>query len=122
MVHRYFWLIEQQHLTKFEDYMTVVGSSDMHSFRSSDANAWTIYTRCMICFCISCIDFAWNECESQQWVDEWTCIPLIPLNTHQVPQALQLAGSSDQMTTSPDFDQVSYLIQQGTYIYVHAMF
>ena len=50
MVRRYFWLIEQKHLKNFEYCMTVAGSSDMHSFRSSNASSYTIYTKCMACF------------------------------------------------------------------------
>lgn len=39
MVRIYFLLIEEQYLEGYEYCMTLVGSSDMHSFRSSNASS-----------------------------------------------------------------------------------
>ncbi|KAH9304182.1 hypothetical protein KI387_008586, partial [Taxus chinensis] len=113
-VCRYFWLIEEKHIANYEDCMTLTGSSDMHSFCSSDATSWAVWTRKLTCFCASCIEFVTAECDSQEWVEGWICRPLTPLPSYQPPQALQLV-SADEVTTSKDFDEILILVRQGIY-------
>ena len=44
MVHRFFWLIDNNNIAPYEYCCTLIGSSELHSFRSSDAGSWSIHT------------------------------------------------------------------------------
>ena len=70
-VHRFFWLIDNTNIAPYQDCCTLTRSSELHSFRSSDAGSWSIHTWKMACYCPSCIKENWDDCESTEWVDKW---------------------------------------------------
>ncbi|XP_057867281.2 uncharacterized protein LOC131074642 [Cryptomeria japonica] len=109
MISRYFWLIRECNIENYLDCCTLIGSSDMHSFRSSNATSLVIYTRQIACFCSLCMHFVWDEFESKEWVDQWSCRPLQTLDTYQLPRALQM----NQIEASVDFDHVSDIVEPG---------
>ena len=49
----------------------------------------------------------WDECESKEWVDQWSCRPLHPIDSYQLPTTLQL----NQVEASIDFEHVSNLVE-----------
>lgn len=53
--------------------------------------------------------FLWDECESKEWVDQWSCRPLQTLDTYQLPRALQM----NWIEASMDFDHVSDIVELG---------
>ena len=79
-VRRFFWLVEEGIVGGRLDCHTIKDSSKMHSFRSSDASTWTIWTRDLACFCQSCIKCEWDQCESSEGVDTWVPQYLTPLS------------------------------------------
>ena len=89
MVSRYFWLIHEPNIENFQDYYALTGSSEMHSFWSSNAMSLAIHTRKLACFFSSCMHHLWDECESKELVDEWSCRPLYPIDSYQIPTTLQ---------------------------------
>ena len=60
MIHIFFWLIENTNIAPYEDYCTLIGSSELHSFRSSDVGSWSIHTWKMACYCPSCVEENWD--------------------------------------------------------------
>ena len=90
MVSRYFWLICELDIKKFQDFYTLTGSSEMHSFQSSNVASLAIYTRKFACFFSLCMHHLWDECESKEWVEKWFCRPLHPIDSYQLPTTLQL--------------------------------
>ena len=115
IVHIFFCLIDNTNIAPYEDYCTLIGSSELHSFRSSDAGSWSIHTRKMACYCPSCIEENWDECESIEWVDKWDIRFLDPIDTYHPPQALEMV----EMDSSTDFEYLSNLVQPSNiYIFV----
>ena len=55
-VHRFFWLIDNTNIAPYQDCCTLTRSSELHSFRSSDAGSWSIHTQKMACYCPSCAE------------------------------------------------------------------
>ena len=43
-VCRFFWLIDNTDIVPYEDCCTLIGSSELHSFRIFDAGSWSIHT------------------------------------------------------------------------------
>ena len=39
MVHGFFWLIDNTNIAPYQDSCTLIGSSELHSFRSSDVGS-----------------------------------------------------------------------------------
>ena len=50
MISRYFWLICEPNIENFQDCWTLIGSSEMHSFQSSNAMSLAIHNRKLACF------------------------------------------------------------------------
>ena len=71
MVHRFFWLIDNTNIAPYEDCCTLIGSSELHSYRISDGSSWSIYTQKMACYFPSCAEKNWDECELTEWEDKW---------------------------------------------------
>ena len=44
MVHTFFWLIDNTNISPYQDCCTLIGSSELHSFRSFDEGSWRIHT------------------------------------------------------------------------------
>ena len=88
MVSRYFWLIREPNINFFQDFCTLIGSSEMHSFQSSNVVSLGIHTRKLACFCSSCMLHLWDECKSKEWVDQWSCRLLNPIDSYQLPKTL----------------------------------
>ena len=111
----FFWLIYNTNIAPYEDYCTLTGSSELHSFRSSDAGSWSIHTRKMACYCPSCSEENWDNYESTEWVDKWDIWVLDPIDTYRSPQALEMV----EMDSSIEFDHLSNLVQPGNiYLYI----
>ena len=53
-VHQFFWFIDNTKIAPYENCCTLIGSSELHSFRSSDSGSWSIYTRKMMLLSIMC--------------------------------------------------------------------
>ena len=51
MASRYFWLIREPNIENLQDCCTLTGSSEKHSFRSSNAVSLAIHTKKIACFC-----------------------------------------------------------------------
>ena len=69
----------------------------------------------MACYCPSCIEENWDDCESTEWVDKWDIRVLDPIDTYRPPQALEMV----EMDTSIDFDCLSDLVQPSNiYLYL----
>ena len=69
----------------------------------------------MACYCPSCAEKNWDECESTEWVDKWDIQVLDPIDTYHPPQALEMV----EMDSSIDFDRLSDLVQHGNiYTYI----
>ena len=83
-VRRFFWLIDNTNIAPYQDCCTLIGSSELHSFRSSDAGSRSIHTQKMACYCLSCAEENWDDCESTEWWTNgiyrfWTQLtPIIP--------------------------------------------
>ena len=43
-VRRFFWFIDNTKIAPYQDCCTLTGSSELHSFRSSDVGSWSIHT------------------------------------------------------------------------------
>ena len=115
MVHRFFWLIDNTNIAPYEDCCTLTRSSDLHSFRSSNAGSWSIHTRKMACYCQSCVEKNWDDYESTEWVDKWDIQVLDPIDTYHPPQALEMV----EMDSSIEFGCLSNLVQlSNIYIYI----
>ena len=71
MVRRFFSLIDNTNIAPYEDCCTLIGTNEFHSFRSSDAGSWSIHTQKMACYCSSCAEENWDECESTKWANKW---------------------------------------------------
>ena len=84
MVSRYFWLIHEPNIQNFQDCCTLTRSSEMHSFRSSNAKSLAIRTRKFACFFSSCMHHLWDKCESKEWVDQWSSRYLHPIDSYQL--------------------------------------
>ena len=69
-----------------------------------------IHTRNLAFFFSSCMHHLWDECESKEWVDQWYCRPLHPIDLYQLPIALQL----NQVEASTYFEHVSNLVEPST--------
>ena len=69
----------------------------------------------MACYCPSCVEENWDDCESTNWVDKWDIQVLDPTDTYQSPQSLEMV----EMDFSIDFDSLSNLFQLGNiYLYI----
>ena len=69
----------------------------------------------MACYCPSCAEENWDDCESLEWVDKWDIRVLDPIDTYRPPQALEMV----EMDLSIDFDHLSNPVQPGNiYIYI----
>ena len=44
MVRRFFWFMDETNIAPYEDCYTLIGSSELHSFRSCNAGSWSIHT------------------------------------------------------------------------------
>ena len=44
MVSRFFWLIDNTNISPYQDSCRLIGSSELHSFRSFDVGSWSIHT------------------------------------------------------------------------------
>ena len=82
----------------------------MHPFRSSNVASLVIHTRKLACFFSSCMHHLWDECELKEWVEQWSCRPLHPIDSYQLPTILQL----NQVETLTYFEHVSNLVELGT--------
>ena len=82
----------------------------MHSFQSSNATSLAIHTRKLAQFFSSCMHHLWDECESKEWVDQWSCRPLHPIDSYQLPTVLQL----NQVEASIYFEHVSNIVRSST--------
>ena len=76
------YLVEENNILSRYDYDTISGSTKWNSFRSSDSNTWTIWTRELVYFCQFCLAGEWEECENIEWVEDWQQKLLVPTNTH----------------------------------------
>ena len=103
----FFWLIDNTNIAPYEDCCTLIGSSELYSFRSSDASSWSIHTQKMAFYCPLCAEENWDECESIEWVDKCDIQVLDPIDTYHPPQALEMV----EMDSSIDFDCLSDLVQ-----------
>lgn len=110
MVSIYFLLIYKPKIENFQDCCTLTRSSETHSFGSSNVASLTIHTRKLACFFSFCMHRLWDECESKEWVDQWSCRTFHPIDSYQLPIALQL----NQVLASTDFEHVSNLVELGT--------
>ena len=54
----------------------------------------------MACYCPSCAEENWDDCESTEWVDKWDIWFLDLIDTYHPPQALEMV----EMDSSIDFD------------------
>ena len=90
MVSRYIFLIHEPKIENFKDYCTLIGSSEMHSFKSSNAASLAIHTRKLACFFSLYMHHLWDEYESKEWVDQWSCRPLHLIDSYQLPTIRQL--------------------------------
>lgn len=110
MVSRYFWLICEPNIENLQDCCTLTWSSEMHSFWSSNVVSLVIHTRKLACFFSSCMHHLWDECESKEWVGQWSCRPLHPIELYQLPTTLQF----NWVEASTDFEHVFDLVELGT--------
>lgn len=78
-----FWLDEEDKIPSHHDCETTSGSSKWHSFRSSNASPWTIWTRDLTCFCQFCIIGDWEACTNKEWVEEWKQRYLTPMQSNE---------------------------------------
>ena len=79
MVSRYFLLIHELSIENLQDCFTLTRSSEMHSFQSLNVESLPIHSRKLAWFFSSCMHHLWEECESKDWVDQWSCRPLHPI-------------------------------------------
>ena len=69
----------------------------------------------MACYCPSCEQENWDDCELTKWVDKWDIRVLDPIDTYHPRQALEMV----EMDSSINFDCLSNLVQPGNiYIYI----
>ena len=68
----------------------------------------------MACYCPSCAEKNWDDCESMEWVDKWDIRVLDPIDTYHPPQVLEMV----EIDSFIDFDHLSNLVQSG-YIYIY---
>lgn len=69
-IRRFFWLVKEENILPRYDCDTINGSARWHSFKSSNSNTWTIWTRELACFCQFCVAGEWEECKNMEWVKE----------------------------------------------------
>lgn len=73
MVHRNFLFITESDIENYQDCSIVVGSSDMLTFRSSNASSLVIYNQQIVYFFSSCMYILWEEYESEEGIIKWSC-------------------------------------------------
>ena len=114
-VCRFFWLIANTNIAPYQDCCTLTRSIELHTFRNFDAGSWSIPTQKIACYCPSCVEENWDDCESTEWVEKWDIWVLDPIDTYHPPQALEMV----EMDFSIDFDHFSDLVQPSSiYIYI----
>ena len=52
----------------------------------------------------------WDECELKEWIDQWSCRPLHPIDSYQLPTTLQL----NWVESSKHFEHVPHLVEPST--------
>ena len=111
IIRHFFCLVEEKNILSRNDYETISGSTKWHSFRSSDSNTWTIWTRELVCFCQFCLAGEWKECENTEWVQDWQQKSLAPTDMHFQDDIV----NEDHNVTfaSEDYGRISDLIQPG---------
>ena len=110
----FFWLVKEDNMLPRYDCDTINGSTRWHSFKSSNSNTWTIWTRELACFCQFCVAGEWEECENTEWVKEWQHKSLTPSQTQY--QDVRRNEDPDHAFASEDYECVSDLIQPGNLI------
>ena len=70
-IRHLFYLVEEKNIFSRYDYDTISKVAKWHSFRSSDSNTWTIWTRELVWFFQFCRTGEWEECKNAEWVEDW---------------------------------------------------
>ena len=112
-IKRFFYLVEENNIPSRYDCDTISGSAKWHSFRSSDSNTWTIWTRELACFCQFCLVGEWEECENTEWVEDWQQRSLAPTDTH-FEDGIVNEGQNVTFALE-NYDRISDLIEPGMY-------
>ena len=107
-IKHFFYLVEEKNILP-SDYNTISGSAKWHSFRSSDYNTWTIWTRELVCFYQFCLVGEWEECENTKWVEYWQQKLLAPTDTHFQDDTVN--EGQNVTFASEDYGHISDLIQ-----------
>ena len=92
-VFRYFWhvtkaALETERKTPYM-CMQIAGTRDLHQIRSVGAMETNrLLTRSLACFCFSCLECKWDECENLEWTRGWKVETLILENQAHVREAI----------------------------------
>jgi hypothetical protein len=84
---RKFWHIEESEVVRSNPFgcATIRGSRSLHSiFSFSAADPTKFMVRQLSCYCLSCIDEDWKNCQNTWHVQPWRCIKLRPTDTEYV--------------------------------------
>ena len=104
-------MVEESNITSHHDCETINGSTKWHSFKSSNASTWTIWTRELACFCDSCIAGNSKACINTEWVEEWKQRSLTPIGGHDQHEIF--IEDESQLIASEDYERVFDLVQEG---------
>ena len=102
-VFRYFWhvtkaALETERKTPYM-CMRIAGTRDLHQIRSVGAMETNrLLTRSLACFCFSCLECKWDECENLVWTRGWKVETLIPENQAHVREAIAQTYDGEHWT------------------------
>ena len=86
-VNRTFWLVLEGDVDREHEYdcEPIPRCRDLHSIRSvGPMEVGKLLKRHLACFCFSCIEGNWEECENRAWAGDWMLEVLVPLNAAYV--------------------------------------
>lgn len=80
-IHRTFWHVGEHEINRESSMAchTIAGSRSLHSIMgNSTTNKTCLLVRPLSCYCASCIEKDWENCEQQAHVTRWRAVQLQP--------------------------------------------
>lgn len=113
---RKFWHIQESEVVRSNPFgcATIPGSRSLHSiFSFSAADPTKLMVRQLSCYCPSCIDEDWENCQNTGHVQPWRCIKLRPTDTDYVRDVMMDNVDQDDWAFGGDGEEMSDLINVG---------
>ena len=90
-IHRTFWHVGENEINRESSMAchTIAGSRSLHSIMgNSPRNKTCLLVRPLSCFCASCVDKDWENCEQTAHVPGWRAVQLQPKAPSEELEAL----------------------------------